>query len=75
MPVGIYISIPFCRSKCSFCNFASGVFSPPLLERYVTHLERELCRAAQIAEQVGGCFEHEADSIYLGGGTPSILTP
>jgi oxygen-independent coproporphyrinogen-3 oxidase len=75
MPLGLYISVPFCRSKCSFCNFASGVFSPPLLERYVAHLERELRRAAQIADQVGGCFEREVDSIYLGGGTPSILAP
>jgi oxygen-independent coproporphyrinogen-3 oxidase len=41
----------------------------------VAHLERELCRAAQIAEQVGGCLEREVDSIYLGGGTPSILAP
>ncbi len=75
MPLGLYISVPFCRTKCSFCNFASGVFSRPLLERYVAHLERELRRAGQIAEQVGGRFEREVDSIYLGGGTPSILAP
>ena len=75
MPLGLYISVPFCRTKCSFCNFASGVFSRPLLERYVAHLERELRRARQIAEQAGGRFEREVDSIYLGGGTPSILAP
>ena len=75
MPLGVYISVPFCRTKCSFCNFASGVFSPALLERYVAHLERELCRAEQIAAEAGGCFEREVDSIYLGGGTPSILAP
>jgi oxygen-independent coproporphyrinogen-3 oxidase len=75
MPLGLYISVPFCRTKCSFCNFASGVFSRPLLERYVAYLERELRRAGQIAEQVGGRFEREVDSIYLGGGTPSILAP
>jgi oxygen-independent coproporphyrinogen-3 oxidase len=75
MPLGLYISVPFCRSKCSFCNFASGVFSRPLLERYVAHLERELRRPGQIAEQASGRFEREVDSIYLGGGTPSILTP
>jgi oxygen-independent coproporphyrinogen-3 oxidase len=75
MPLGLYISVPFCRTKCSFCNFASGVFSRPLLERYVAHLERELRRAGQIAEQAGGRFEREVDSIYLGGGTPSILAP
>ena len=75
MPLGLYISVPFCRTKCSFCNFASGVFSRPLLERYVAHLERDLRRAELIAEQAGGCFEREVDSIYLGGGTPSILAP
>ena len=75
MPLGLYISVPFCRAKCSFCNFASGVFSPALLERYVAHLEGELRRAAQIAQAVGGCFEPGVDSIYLGGGTPSILAP
>jgi oxygen-independent coproporphyrinogen-3 oxidase len=75
MPLGLYISVPFCRTKCSFCNFSSGVFSRPLLERYVAHLERELRRAGQIAEQAGGRFEREVDSLYLGGGTPSILAP
>ncbi len=75
MPLGLYISVPFCRTKCSFCNFASGVFSRPLLERYVAHLERELRRAEQIAAQLGGRFERRVDSIYLGGGTPSILAP
>ncbi len=75
MPLGLYISVPFCRTKCSFCNFASGVFSRPLVERYVAYLERELRRAGQIAEQVGGRFEPAVDSIYLGGGTPSMLAP
>jgi oxygen-independent coproporphyrinogen-3 oxidase len=75
MPLGLYISVPVCRTKCSFCNFASGVFSRPLVERYVAYLERELRRPGQIAEQVGGRFEREVDSIYLGGGTPSMLAP
>ena len=35
MPVGIYISVPFCRTKCSYCNFASDVFSRAVFERYV----------------------------------------
>ena len=75
MPLGLYISIPFCRAKCSFCNFASGVFSRQLLDRYVAYLERELGRAEQIAAEVGGSFERQVDSVYLGGGTPSILAP
>ncbi len=75
MPLGLYISVPFCRAKCSFCNFASGVFSRQLLDRYVAYLERELGRAEQIAAKVGGRFERQVDSVYLGGGTPSILAP
>ncbi len=75
MPLGLYISVPFCRSKCSFCNFASGVFSRQLLDRYVAYLQRELGRAEQIAAQIGGSFERQLDSIYLGGGTPTMLSP
>jgi len=35
MPLGLYISVPFCRTKCSYCNFASGVFSRAIYSRYV----------------------------------------
>jgi len=75
MPLGLYISVPFCRTKCSFCNFSSGVFSRSLFDRYVEHLERELAGAEGIANAMGGRFEREVDSIYLGGGTPSVLAP
>ena len=75
MPLGLYLSVPFCRTKCSFCNFASGVFSRPLFDRYVSHMEGELARAEQIACEMGGVFEREVDSVYLGGGTPSVLAP
>lgn len=75
MPLGLYLSVPFCRTKCSFCNFASGVFSRDLFERYVRHLEKELARADKITFEMGGQFEHEVDSVYLGGGTPSVLSP
>lgn len=75
MPLGLYLSVPFCRTKCSFCNFASGVFNRDLFERYVRHLEKELARADKIAFEMGGRFEREVDSIYLGGGTPSVLAP
>ena len=35
MPLGLYISVPFCRTKCSYCNFASDVFSRAVFQRYV----------------------------------------
>ena len=70
---GIYISVPFCRTKCSFCNFASGVFSRALFDRYVAQLCAEIEAANDIARQLGGQLDRRVDSIYLGGGTPSVL--
>ena len=61
---GIYISFPFCRQKCTYCNFASGVFSERLMYDYLEALQTEI-RAAEIPP--------EADTLYLGGGTPSLL--
>lgn len=75
MSQGIYISVPFCRTKCSFCNFASGVFSNALFERYIGQVCAEINAAESIAKEVGAEFEPSVDSIYLGGGTPSVLAP
>jgi oxygen-independent coproporphyrinogen-3 oxidase len=72
---GIYISVPFCRTKCSFCNFASGVFSRALFGRYVEQVCAEIEVADQIARRLGGQLDRRVDSIYLGGGTPSVLAP
>ena len=67
--------MPFCRTKCSFCNFASGVFSRRLFDRYVAQVCAEIEGAERIVEELGGDFERGVDSIYLGGGTPSVLAP
>jgi oxygen-independent coproporphyrinogen-3 oxidase len=72
---GIYISVPFCRTKCSFCNFASGVFSRALFDRYVAQVCAEIEAADDVARQLGGKLDRRVDSIYLGGGTPSVLAP
>jgi oxygen-independent coproporphyrinogen III oxidase len=72
---GIYISVPFCRTKCSFCNFASGVFSRTLFDRYVGQVCAEIEAADDTARQLGGRLDRTVDSIYLGGGTPSVLAP
>ncbi len=69
----LYLSIPFCRTKCSFCNFASGVFSHDLFDRYVAHLERSIAGAPALARRFGAVFDPRLDSVYLGGGTPSVL--
>ena len=73
--LGIYISVPFCRSKCSYCNFASGVFSRDRMQRYVDRLAEEFGAAEQQAARLGARFEKRVDSVYLGGGTPSTLAP
>ncbi|HYM78570.1 MAG TPA: radical SAM family heme chaperone HemW [Candidatus Dormibacteraeota bacterium] len=73
MGTGIYISVPFCRTKCSYCNFASDVFSKAAFDRYVERVCCDIANAARIADEMGGRFEREVDSIYLGGGTPTVL--
>ena len=75
MPLGLYISVPFCRTKCSYCNFASDVFSKSAYENYVSRLLEDVGNARQFASQFGCPLDelNVADSIYLGGGTPSIL--
>lgn len=73
--MGIYISVPFCKTKCSYCNFASAVFSRAAFERYVNRVCADIGGAPQIAAEMGGRIEAEVDSIYLGGGTPTVLHP
>src|ERR1700722_13498036 len=73
MALGIYISVPFCRTKCSYCNFASDVFSRAVFQRYVDRVCSDIANAAVTAEQMCGRFEPAVDTIYLGGGTPTIL--
>ena len=75
LSLGIYISVPFCQSKCSFCNFASGVFSRTVFDRYVEQVNADISSAQQIANRLGASFDAHVDSIYLGGGTPSVLAP
>jgi oxygen-independent coproporphyrinogen-3 oxidase len=73
--LGLYISIPFCRSKCTYCNFASGVYPASEHARYVTRLIEDLAAAPAWAEQIGAEFPRRVDTVYLGGGTPSLLAP
>lgn len=73
MPLGLYISIPFCRTKCTYCNFASDVFSKAIFERYIGRVCEDIEHFTATAEQTSSHFQREVDSIYLGGGTPTIL--
>lgn len=62
---GVYISYPFCARKCTFCNFASGVFARDLEERYTAALCAELARFR---------WRWTPETVYLGGGTPSRMS-
>jgi oxygen-independent coproporphyrinogen-3 oxidase len=73
MPLGLYISVPFCRTKCSYCNFASDVFSRAVFDRYIDRACGEIERTHETAQLMAGRFERQVDSIYFGGGTPTIL--
>src|SRR6266853_6845616 len=75
MDSGIYISVPFCRSKCTYCNFASGVFSAAQMGRYVERLGEDTRWLRAHADELGAAIPNTVDSIYLGGGTPSLLPP
>src|SRR5262249_35292632 len=73
--LGLYISIPFCRSKCTYCNFASGVFPAHEHARYVQRLIDEMQGAREWSNDLGAALPGTVDTIYLGGGTPSLLEP
>jgi oxygen-independent coproporphyrinogen-3 oxidase len=67
--VGLYIHVPFCSAICNYCNFNRGLFDADLKARYVEALVAEIQRAGG-AGRAGG-----ADTIFFGGGTPSLLEP
>ena len=73
--LGLYISVPFCRAKCTYCNFASGVFPASAHGRYVERLCADLGNARPRALREGWRLPETLGSIYLGGGTPSTLEP
>jgi len=68
MNSGLYIQVPFCQTKCTYCNFHTGVFSPNLYKPYATAITREIeIRASDKWPKF--------DTVYIGGGTPSLLLP
>ena len=69
------MSVPFCKAKCSFCNFASGVFATERMDGYVARLLDEMRGVRAYVAAMGADLPRRVDSIYLGGGTPSLLEP
>ena len=71
--LGLYFSIPFCRGKCTYCNFASGVYPASDHARYVDRLLGGMEKTAKWAEQMRVHLPRKVDTIYFGGGTPVLL--
>ena len=67
--LGAYIQVPFCQTKCTYCNFHTGVVSRELYAPYVAAVCRE------IAESASDPGSSAIDTIYVGGGTPTLLDP
>ena len=67
-PLGIYVHIPFCSAICNYCNFNRGLYDADLKTRYVEALRTEIARSHESAGRT-------ADTIFFGGGTPSLLEP
>jgi len=63
--LGLYVHVPFCSSICNYCNFNRGLFDPELKDRYVAALLKEIQSSPHAARP--------ADTIFFGGGTPSLL--
>jgi putative oxygen-independent coproporphyrinogen III oxidase len=68
MNAGVYLHTPFCRSRCSYCDFATGMFESTTAERYVGAMTKEIARWQEVETPA------EVDTIYFGGGTPSLLS-
>src|SRR5471030_386220 len=73
MSTVVYLHIPFCKSRCSYCDFATDVYrDSATVERYVAALRREV----EVRITCGsGWLNAGIDTVYFGGGTPSLLTP
>ena len=65
-PLGLYVHIPFCSAICHYCNFNRGLMDAALKVAYVDALCTHIARAAETVD---------VDTIYFGGGTPSLLEP
>jgi len=73
---GVYLHIPFCRSRCSYCDFATEVFkSGEAVEHYVSALVKEIERFENDCDFADARASAWIDTIYFGGGTPSLLSP
>jgi len=79
---GVYIQVPFCQTKCTYCNFHTGVVSERRFAPYAEAVCREIREHRRLLESAGVVLPAEligesavVDTVYVGGGTPSLLEP
>jgi oxygen-independent coproporphyrinogen-3 oxidase len=77
MRLGLYVQVPFCQTKCTYCNFHTGVFSSDLYSPYVDAVCREIAEYPRLLQEsrIAAVPEAVVDTAYFGGGTPSLLEP
>jgi oxygen-independent coproporphyrinogen-3 oxidase len=74
MNLGVYIQVPFCQTKCTYCNFHTGVVAREKYGPYADAVRREIAELAA-GEDGTAMADALADTVYFGGGTPSLLEP
>src|SRR5262245_27553162 len=80
MSLGIYIQVPFCQTKCTYCNFHTGVVSSARFAPYAAAIKTEIREHRTALVDAGGALPASlsaltVDTVYFGGGTPSLLDP
>lgn len=73
MKFGVYIQVPFCQTKCTYCNFHTGVVARDRFAPYAGAICREMKQTA--AGMTSQAQDVSVDTVYFGGGTPSLLEP
>lgn len=68
MGLGLYIHVPFCQGKCPYCDFYSLTPDGETVDRYIK-------RTLELMAEYGADCPHEVDTVYFGGGTPSVVGP
>jgi putative oxygen-independent coproporphyrinogen III oxidase len=72
MTLGVYLQVPFCQTKCTYCNFHTGPVSKSLFDPYTESVVREIEMRAASSDS---WLRDSVDTVYVGGGTPSLLAP